>query len=316
MRIAYLILAHDNPAHLSRLVKTLSHGGDRCFIHIDAKARLDRFASSRIDGSELIAKRIPVYWGDFSQVEAMHALLSAAFAAKPEFDYFALLSGADYPLQSARYINDYVRRRAGAEFMSAVKMPSEKASKPLSRIERYRCRPSTSLAHRALFRVKVALKLQSETRPWRDVFGDLEPFGGSAWWALSRAAVRHVLRFFVDSPEVIRFYENVRCPDESLFHTIIMNSPFGSNVTRNLTWADWSQGGSRPAQLSDHHIARFESQPRLIIDGHYGYGEALFVRKLSDADGALVDRLDAMIARRGAIHTETPAGFPPSRISG
>jgi hypothetical protein len=59
MRIAYLILAHDDPVHLSRLVRTSSHGEDRCFIHLDAKASADRFASSKIATSEIIAARIP-----------------------------------------------------------------------------------------------------------------------------------------------------------------------------------------------------------------------------------------------------------------
>jgi len=298
MRIAYLILAHDDPAHLARLVRALSHGEDRCFIHLDAKASVDRFAASKMESAEFIAPRVAVHWGDFSQVEAMHALLSAAFAAEPMFDYFALLSGADYPLQPAWYINDYMRRRAGAEFMSAVKIPCEEIQKSLSRLERYQCRPTAGLAHRATLRLQVALGLRSATRAWKPVFGELQPFGGSAWWALSRGAVRHVLRFFVERPEVISFYENVRCGDESLFHTIILNSPFGANVSRNLTYADWSHGGRRPSRLTDKHVTRFESQPRVMLKNIYGSGEALFARKLSDADGPLVDRLDRMIARR------------------
>lgn len=235
----------------------------------------------------------------------MHALLSAAFGAEPEYDYFALLSGADYPLQPAWYINDYVRRRAGTEFMSAVKLPCEEIQKSLARLERYQYRPTAGLARRGTFRLQVALGLRSATRPWRPVFGELEPFGGSAWWALSRAAVRHVLRFVEERPEVISFYENVRCGDESLFHTIILNSPFRAKVGRNLTYADWRRGGSRPARLTDEHVTRFESQPLVMLKNVYGSGEALFARKLSDADGPLVDRLDRMIARRDLAHAAT-----------
>ena len=299
MRIAYLILAHDDPVHLSRLVRRLAYREDRCFIHVDAKAPVDRFGASKIESSELIAPRIPVYWGDFSQIEAEHALLAAGVAAQPEFDYFVLLSGADYPVQPAWYIHDHVRRHEGVEFLSAVKMPCERAGKPLSRIERYRCRPPASLLHKAMFTLQVGLKLRSQTRAYRHVFGDLEPFGGSAWWALSRAAAQYVLQFFADRPEVIAFYQNVRCPDESLFHTILMNSPFAARVSHNVTYVDWSQGGRRPAQLTDRHVDLFESQPRVILKGVYGIGEALFARKLSDADAALVDRLDRMIERRG-----------------
>ena len=61
MRIAYLILAHDDPAHLARLVRALSHGEDRCFIHLDAKASVDRFAASKMESAEFIAPRVAVH---------------------------------------------------------------------------------------------------------------------------------------------------------------------------------------------------------------------------------------------------------------
>jgi hypothetical protein len=189
--------------------------------------------------------------------------------------------------------------------VSAVKLPCKAIQKSLARLERYQCRPTAGLAQRGTFRLQVALGLRSATRPWSPVFGELEPFGGSAWWALTRAAVRHVLRFFVERPEVISFYENVRSGDESLFHTIVLNSPLRAKVGRNLTYADWSKGGSRPTRLTDEHVARFESQPHVMLKNVYGSGEALFARKLSDADGPLVDRLDRMIVRRDLAHAAT-----------
>ena len=45
VRIAYLILAHDRPAHLERLVQRLTAPGVAFFVHIDAKADQDAFAS-------------------------------------------------------------------------------------------------------------------------------------------------------------------------------------------------------------------------------------------------------------------------------
>jgi hypothetical protein len=277
----------------------LSHDADRCFIHIDAKAPLGRFAAAAGETAELIEPRISVYWGDFSLIEAAHALMSAAIGWRWQFDRFVLLSGVDYPLQPAAYIHDHFRRHANSEFINAVRIPCEAAGKPWSRIEGFRCRSADSPWKKAQFRLKVRLGLRSAMRPYAQVLGDLVPFGGSAWWALSRGAVEHVLRFFVERPEVIAFYENVHFPDESLFQTIIMNSPFAATVRRNLTYTDWTEGGSRPSLLGARHVDLFERQPQVIVDGVYGSGEVLFARKFSDADASLVDRLDEVIARRG-----------------
>jgi hypothetical protein len=43
MKIAYLILAHNNPGHLSRLTRALTAQNNAVFIHIDKKADIRPF---------------------------------------------------------------------------------------------------------------------------------------------------------------------------------------------------------------------------------------------------------------------------------
>jgi len=300
MKIAYLVLAHDSPRHLERLVGALSSSSSALFIHIDKKSRLARFPHFSGDGIVVSRERIPVYWADFSIVEATLILLRQALADPRRFDYFVLLSGCDYPLQPASYIERFFESNRGAEFINIVEMPCEAARKPIARLLNYRPYPGIPSAIRLGRRLLVAAGLIPRTRDYRPHFGGLLPFGGSQWWALSRDACEYV-RSFVDSqPRLAEFYRNTFCPDESFFHTILGNSPFRAHMRRNVTYADWSAGGPHPARLNCSHIERFADAPAVVLDDVYGSGEALFARKFSDMEQSVVARLDELLISKGA----------------
>ena len=83
-----------------------------------------------------------------------------------------------------------------------------------------------------------------------------------------------------------------------LFQTILGNSPFKSNILRNLTYADWSAGGRNPALLTEKHIEFFKSNPSITIEDVYGAGELLFARKFSDKTQNLTKQLERLIREK------------------
>jgi hypothetical protein len=78
-----------------------------------------------------------------------------------------------------------------------------------------------------------------------------------------------------------------------IFQTILGNSEFRSKIDRNLTYADWSAGGSRPTNLSGAHLPLLLSRRRFPAADAYGEGEMLFARKFSGASEDLLKALDA-----------------------
>ena len=141
MTVAYLVAAHDNPAHLQRLIGALSSPSSKCFVHIDRKSDIEKFHGLRAHDVHITADRRSVYWADFSPIEATLVLLRAAMADPRRFDRFVLLSGADYPLRSAAAIERFFARNPGKEFIDLVAMPADGAGKPLSRLTTYVPRP-------------------------------------------------------------------------------------------------------------------------------------------------------------------------------
>jgi core-2/I-Branching enzyme len=298
MNVAYLVLAHNNPAVLERSVAMLSSDNCNFFIHIDRKSDLKEFSAIHGDRVHFSDTRLPLYWGEFSLVRATLLLLRSALASSHTPDYCVLMSGTDFPLRSGRYVETFLAANRGSEFINVVKLPAP--GKPLSRINTLRFSRSQPFRHLA---GRAWAKLGLPGRDYRNYLGTLEPYSGSQWWALSREACEYILEFIERNPRFVKFFENVFAADEAFFHTILANSPFQSRIWRNLVYEDWSAEGAHPAPISERDVAFFQQQNEVRVHDIYGRGETLFARKFSDASLGLVRQIEEMIARKeGAAH--------------
>ncbi len=136
----------------------------------------------------------------------------------------------------------------------------------------------------------MKLGLIPRTRDHTKHLPNLIPYGGSTWWALSRDAVAYILQFVQDRPRVVNFFKNTLIPDEAFFQTILGNSPFKPRITGNLTYTDWTAGGSSPSIISEKHLELFAS-PSFSADDSFGPREVLFARKFPDDSERLVSTL-------------------------
>jgi hypothetical protein len=297
MKFAYLILAHQNPVLLGRLIGTLARDDDAFFVHIDRKSRIEAFASIDASGVHLSHDRVAVHWAEYSMVEAILGLMRQALREAQPYDYLLLLSGSDYPLQRSEYIHCYIEARRGTQFISLAPIPNADAGLPLSKMTTFSISSSRPLLRAA---VKLLARLGLARCNYRKALGSLTPFGGSTWWALTRTACEYIVKFADDNPRICRYFAHTHTPDETFFHTIIGNSPFAQRLHRSLTYDDWSTGGIHPAAITHEHLAFFEARERVVLQDAFGRGEVLFARKFRDARPDLVERLDAIIAARGA----------------
>lgn len=295
VRIAYLIAAHDNPRHLRRLITALSSPHSQFIVHVDAKTPLDPFRNLQdCPGVYLCPHRVPVYWADFSQVEATLLMLREG-VRRQRYDRYVLLSGSDYPVQAPSYIDAFFDAHRDAEFINCVAVPNDAVGKPLTRVTEFRHRDTDPAARRWLRRGLVLAGLVPRQRDAAAGLRGLKPFAGSTWWALTHDAAEHILEFVAANPDVVRFFHNVVCADESFFQTVLGNSPFRARFRRNLTYADWSDGGDSPAYIGAAHLARFRSAGPLLQHDGYGSGEFLLARKFSDERTDVVDELDRVL---------------------
>ena len=118
--------------------------------------------------------------------------------------------------------------------MNLVAMPCDAAGKPISRLTTYSFRPQDSAVRKLARQALVKLKVLPKRRDYQAYLGGLTPYGGSTWWALTRGAVQHVMAFTDSKREVVDFFKNTICPDESFFQTILGNWIYRDKNRRNL----------------------------------------------------------------------------------
>jgi hypothetical protein len=304
MSIAYLILAHDTPNHLRRLVRALDSRNAAFFIHVDHKADISRFRDTLSQANvRFLENRVAIHWGEFSIVQATINLMLEALNYAPHVHYLCLLSGSDYPLRSPQYIEAFLSQNQGREFINLVPMPCEAVNKPLERLQEYRLQtPNDSqFIRRAVACLNYLINNRLRLR--RDHLKALEglvPYAGSQWWTLTVAASRYILSFIDSKPDVLRFFRNVSIPDESFFQTVIGNSEFAKRVARNLTFTDWSRPASNPALIDMHHLYTLLNTGLIVGDNAYGRGELLFARKFPEDSSLLTDFIDAHFRGKSA----------------
>lgn len=290
MKIAYLMLVHNNPRLLDAAIRTLRSEGCAFFIHVDQKADIQEFSNVGAPDVFFCEGRVPAYWGEFSLVQATLALIRQALAAPAGYDYFVLLSGSDYPLRSGAYVRAFFEQNRELEFMNLVKMPAP--GFPLSKINVLRYSSDKPVRR---FVARALAKLGLARRDYRKYLAGLEAYSGSQWWAISREAAHYVVEFAKSNPHLDEYFRDTFTSDEMYFQTILGNSPLRSRMRRNLVYFDWPAPGNHPLLLNDEHVSYFEAQDRIWIQDEWGAGEVLFARKFSDGRLDLVKRIDEMI---------------------
>lgn len=299
MRIAYLLLAHDNPAHLRRLVQRLAAPEAAFYVHIDAKSDLDTFACMGLS-VRFCTRRVNCAWGDISLVKATLELMRCAASEPRGFDYFILLSGACYPLQTPEYIEEFLIRHRGTEFIEVFDLPTVTYNKSLERITRFWIRKGRPLA-RLRWPFQHLLNKLLPLRNHKKALAGRDPVTGSQWWCLTGEAVQHVLDITARQPAFYRFCKFVDCPDEFYFQVILWNSRFRETISHSLTFTYWAPGTNRPAMLDASYLPKFAES--VILNSEFNNcpdekREVLFGRKFSDASSSLLDAIDALAARR------------------
>lgn len=309
--LAAIVLAHEHPALVARLIGRLSESCDTIVLHWDAKADQaaldDALATlpAELRALVLLAPRVAVGWAGWSMVEATLGAIATLVESGRAYDHAMLLSGADYPIRSAAELKAFLARHRNREFIEAVDPSEARWMVGGLNQERYRYhhfldwrrRPRL---HHWFWRVQARLGLR------RRLPKGLKPAFGSQWWALTRRSVEWVHERSKDSG-LRRFFRTVWIPDEMYVQTLLRSSPSAGRIAgRTLTHVQFSPRG-RPLSLHDDHLDYLCGQP------------FFFARKLAPEALALRDALDrlqrnpdpASVAAAPLLLTETGSADYP-----
>ncbi|MEQ7216573.1 beta-1,6-N-acetylglucosaminyltransferase [Enterococcus asini] len=123
-RHAYLIIANKNFDQLQILLELLDNEQNDIYLLIDKKSSNIPDSFSVINSNLFVLPQIPIYWGEYSQVQAEINLLKES--TKYHYQYFHLISGQDLPIVSQGKIHDFFDKHPNKIFLTYSKNSSEK----------------------------------------------------------------------------------------------------------------------------------------------------------------------------------------------
>jgi hypothetical protein len=280
IKIGYIILVHQNPGQLVRLMRTLESNSTCFFIHIDKRKEISQFMSfkgfSAIKNLYLL-KRFNSYWGSIGLVNAtMEGIRSAL---KHGCEYIILLSGSDYPIKSKEVIDQFLSKNRGKNFVSFYKMPAPHwlPNKEINRIKKfyfhlnnklfeYPNPPELKSKPRKLLNLILSIFLPKE----RIFPKGIIPFGGDQWFCITGDAGQELLRFYNHHPEVMKFLKHCLIPDEIFVQTALLNSNNNDLISSisndTITYINWVNRGQAPSPelLTSADLAQLKITDKLF----------------------------------------------------
>lgn len=277
MKIAYLILAHNDMEHLQRLANKLKKENTGVYIHIDKKSE---FSDCGINNAKVISK-YNIYWGGYSIIQATIELIKNAI--NEGYDYYILISGDSYPIITGYELEQYLKCEKGMNFIDIRPMPSE--TKSINRLTKYyleggnRVNSFNGLVKKFINKI---LEVSPIDRDYKKYLLNYNLYSGSQWFALNHEFISYFIKFIDDNPTFLKFFEHSKISDEMFFQIIIMNSDFKEKINDSLMYTNWNIGeGPFPSKLEEIHIKDFNNTKQ----------KKFFARKINSSNIHLFEKI-------------------------
>ena len=330
IRLAYLLLVHESPDQVIRLVNALTEGSRHSFaIHVDGKAAshgthafLEQHFANRTR-VHVMESRTNVSWGGFNVVKATLFGLEAVLEHfDGDFDWIVTVSGYTYPLASNSRIRETLAQYpADTEFLEIRPKPND--PQPRAWHQYVECDNAMRRIYRYMPPKGVSMYMGSQ---WMIITRD---FARYAVGDRDRSRARHLTTYesLASRPsdaklakredwgplqqqtfaaQYERYAQFTMVADENFFVTLMKNSPFcrkhHNDNYLHVQFDQWeNEKAEGPAQNkclqpNPRHCGRSPTTLTLEYLPVLELGGALFARKFDPKRA--VDVLDALDRKR------------------
>ncbi|MGD1089576.1 MAG: beta-1,6-N-acetylglucosaminyltransferase [Verrucomicrobiota bacterium] len=286
-------MVHKDFEQASRLARRLLSGDSGIVIHVNSKVKIPgNFLAELGEGRRsrvfLTEKRHFSEWGSWEAVLAILSLLDEGVRRFPAASYFTLLSGQDYPIKNAEYIDAFFRRN-DSNFIGHIPLREEQWKYGgIRRINRFYWARNRKSIPGFFFRT-----IPCPPRRFPIPVEKIQV--GSVWWTLKRDTIMKILDFVKKNPKILMAFRWTYVPDEMFLPTLLISFLGESKISREriryfenfslprdyLRLKILNRNGIRNLGVAD--FEKLESSP------------ALFARKFDPTmDSKILDLLDGL----------------------
>lgn len=296
LSIGFILLTHQNEPQIARLSGALNRlfGDPPIVCHHDfSKSALNerRFPAN----VRFVKPHIQTNWGTISLVHAMLKALRQLYeTASPH--WFYLLSGSDYPIQTADFIQDELARTPYDAFIRLKRIDHARVpmrakdqggleSESYERVayERYIGRSIPIPSPKHPFRGPAAKHLHilnpTLLGPFHPFGADFHCYAGDQWFAANAKAATALLAGKNES--LLRYFSGRFPPDEAFCPTVLGNASELRVAPENKHFLRW-QAGHHPQTLDESDLPAIRSS------------KAHFARKFAP-NSPVLDELDSYL---------------------
>lgn len=265
-RTAYILQTHKNPEQVNKFISQLTSTEQIAdvFVHID-KPNFDKVAGKIIQSKNVKVLHQPIHceWGDISQVDTTILLLREVLASSTDYDFVCLRSGQDLLVKDG--FKDFLMKNKDRVFMEYHKINHEdlgfmNIKWPKITRKRYTTTHPIRIYRRMLLRLyQKGLNFNPNLNSWPKEYAF---YKGSQWFTIPFVVAQYIIDFLDENEWYYKFFENTLVPDESFFHTLILNSPYKAAVENNnlmfLKWGETLSERNSPQDLTYGDIPLIE----------------------------------------------------------
>ena len=272
MKIAIIVICHQNSEQLNDLLLALDHPSIDCFVHIDKKASLSSEDIIKRENVIVLPDnyRVDVQWGKISLIDA--EINAIEFARKKGlYDFFWICSGQDYIIKPINHIVSWFNNHKTNDFIQLIESKNHggHSNNYDKRNELYY--PSWMLGNVKVKRIIKRIYTEitggyNHTYKWakRKPISNIRFFFGSEWVCLTNRTITWIETYLMSHPEYYNYFKNCSTPDESFFQTLVMNSPYSELRMDYLHYIDWEGCTNNPNTFTAKDIEKLLESDKLM----------------------------------------------------
>lgn len=310
MALHYIILAHQHPELVNRLVNRLRFEDTHFYLHIDLGSDITPFIELIPEAEDLEylkgSNRFFTPWGELGLVQAAVAGLRKIVDSNSQ-GHCILLSGQHYPIKTNVQIHSFLQKNAKINFLELFSIPTTRWHEDgMARLTKYKFRVSNRQGDFACF-PSITEKAFYKTASLRQLakllfkagripdgrilrkrhFPDyILPYGGEHWWIFSVETAKDVLDFLNENPDYFPYFKDTIIPEEICLQSIAahlygLEDPRLQPCANFIKWTD--RNSPNPQTITMKDASEIATLPE----------HQLFARKFDPRiDEEILDRLD------------------------